>query len=84
MCLVSQSCLTLSDPMDCVACQAPLSMGFPIQEYWSGFPFASPGDLPDPKVKPISSALASRFFTTEPPGKPQQTVRYIDTQHSVK
>ena len=41
-------------------------MGFPRQEYWSGFPFISPGDLPDPGVEPESSALAGGFFTTEP------------------
>ena len=44
--------------------------GFSRQEYWSGLPFPSPGDLPDPGIKPRSSALAGRFFTTEPPGKP--------------
>ena len=44
-------------------------MGFPKQEYWSGLPFPSPGDLPDPGIKPGSLALAGRFFTTEPPGK---------------
>ena len=45
-------------------------MGFPRQEYWSGLPFPSSGDLPDPGIKPTSPALASRFFTAEPPGKP--------------
>ena len=50
--------------------QAPLSTGFSSQEYWSGLPFPSPGDLPDPGIKPASSALADGFFTTEPPGKP--------------
>ena len=53
-----------------VALQAPLSMGFPRQEYWSGLPFPSPGDLPDPETEPMSPALAGGFFTTEPPGKP--------------
>ena len=43
------------------ACQAPLSMGFPRQDYWSGLPFPSPGDLPDPGIEP---ALAGGFFTT--------------------
>ena len=52
-------------------CQAPLSMEFPRQEYWSGLPFSSPGDLPDPGIKLSSPALASEFFTTEPPGKPK-------------
>ena len=47
--------------------QAPLSMGFSRQEYWSGLSFPSPGDIPDPRVKP---ALAGGFFTTEPSGKP--------------
>ena len=50
-----------------VAHQAPLSMGFSRQEYWSGLPFPPPGDLPKPGIEPIplmSSALAGRFFTT--------------------
>ena len=46
-----------------VACQAPLSMGFSRQEYWSGLPFPSPGDLPDPGMEPTAPALASGFFT---------------------
>ena len=49
-----------------VACQAPLSMGLPRQEYWSGLPSPTAGDLPQPGVKPTSPALASGFFTTEP------------------
>ena len=53
-----------------IARQAPLSLGFPRQEYWRGLPFASPVDLPDPGIEPMSPALAGRFFTTEPPGKP--------------
>ena len=52
-----------------VAFQAPLSMGFPRQEYWSGLPFSSLGDLPDPRMEPASPALAGRFFTAEPLGK---------------
>ena len=54
--------------------QAPLSMGFSRQEYWSGLPFPSPVDLPDSGIKPaslVSSALAGQFFTTVPPGKPK-------------
>ena len=54
-----------------VACQAPLSMGFSRQEHWSGLPFPSPEDLPDTGIEPKSPALAGRFFTTEPPGKPE-------------
>ena len=52
-----------------VARQAPLSMGFSRQEYWSGVLFPSARDLPDPGIEPMSPALAGRFFTTEPPGK---------------
>ena len=52
---VAQLCLTLCDPT--VAYQAPLSMGFSRQEYWSGLPFPSPGDLPDPEIEPRSPAL---------------------------
>ena len=55
-----------------VAHQAPLSMGFFRQEYWSGFPFPSPGDLPDPGVESTSPVSAGGFFTTEPPGKPMK------------
>ena len=65
--------------------QAPVSMGFSRQEYWSELPFPPPRDLPDPGIKPASlafPALAGRFFTTEPPGKPQYFDRdctdYID------
>ena len=54
-----------------VALQAPLSMGFPRQEYWSELPFPSPGDFPDPEMESKSPALAGEFFNTEPPGKPE-------------
>ena len=54
-----------------VARQAPLSMGFPRQEYWSGSPFPFPGDLLDPGIESTSLALAGRVFTTELPGKPE-------------
>ena len=54
--LVAQSCLTPPMPWT-VACQGPLSMGFPREEYWSGLPFPSPGDLPDPGIKPGSPTL---------------------------
>ena len=53
--------------------QAPLSMEFSRQEYYSGLSFATPEDLPDPRIKPtspVAPALAGRFFTTEPPGQP--------------
>ena len=54
--------------MDRVAHQAALSVGFPGQEYWSGLPFPSPGDLPGPGIESTSPALAGGFFTTGPPG----------------
>jgi len=53
-----------------LAHQALLSMGFLREEYWSGLPIPSPRDLPNPGIKPASPALAGRFFTTEPLGKP--------------
>ena len=53
-----------------VAPQAPLLMRFPRQEYWIGLPFPSPGVLPNSGIKLASSALAGRFFTTEPLRKP--------------
>ena len=53
-----------------VAHQAPLSMGFPRQEYWNGLPFPSPGNLPELGIEPVSPTLAGRFFTTESPGTP--------------
>ena len=53
-----------------VAPQALLSMGFSRQEYWSGVPFPSPGDLPDPGIEPRSPALEADALTSEPPGKP--------------
>ena len=53
-----------------VAHQAPLSTGFPKQEYWSGLPFPSPGYLPDPGIELVSPALAGGFFITETFGKP--------------
>ena len=69
------SCSVVSDSSPTpwtVAFQALLSMGFLRQEYWRGLPFLSPGDLLDPGIEPMSSALEGRFFTTKPPGKPKQ------------
>ena len=67
---LTQSCRILCNP---VACQAPLPLGFSRQEYWSGFPYPPPGDLPNPGMEPtspVSPASAGEFFTAEPPGKP--------------
>ena len=52
-----------------VAYQAPPSTGFSRQEYWSGLPFPSPGDLPDPGIEPRSPALEADALTSELPGK---------------
>ena len=63
-------CSVMSDPKGHQAC---LSMGFSRQEYWSGLPFSTPGDLPDPGIEPTSlpsPALAGGFFTAWPPEKP--------------
>ena len=56
-----------------VAHQAPLSMGFSRQEYWSGLPFPSPGDLPNPGIKPRSLALRADSLPVKPQGKPKNT-----------
>ena len=55
MCARLSHSVVSTDPMDCSP-QAPLSMGFSRQEYWSGLPFPSPGDLPNPGIKPLSLA----------------------------
>ena len=61
-----------------VARQTPLPIGVSRQEYWSGLPFPTPGDLPNPGIEPaslVSPALAGRFFTTATTGKPQSIIR---------
>ena len=76
--LVTKSCWwTLATP-GTIACQAPLSMGFSRQQYWSGLPFPSPRDLPDPGIEPVSllcPALAGEFFTTSAPWEAQRCCR---------
>jgi len=83
------SCSILSDSVTpwTTAHQAPLSMRFPRQEYWSGLPFPSPGDLPNPGIKPASlgsTVLASRFFTTDPSGKPLGWMRIPEKEKCVR
>ena len=77
---VTQACPTLCDPM---GCSLPGSSGYGIlqQESWSGLPFPSPGDLPKPGVEPAFPAMAGRFFTTEPPGKPHSCLQRVKTSH---
>ena len=62
------SCVQLFATPRTVAYQAPLSMGFSKQECWSGLPFPSPGDLPDPGIEPRSPALQADTLPSEPPG----------------
>ena len=70
VCARAQSCPTFRDPWT-VALQAPLSIEFSRQEYWSGLPFPTLGHLPNPGIKSTSPAMAGGFFTTASPGKPQ-------------
>ena len=72
--LVAKSCPTLGTPLT-VACQAPLSMGFSRQEYWSGLPFPSPRDLPNPGIEPGSSAQQADSLPAELQGKTQVKVK---------
>ena len=67
--LVDKSCPTLATPWT-VVCQASLSIGFSRQEYWSGLPFPSLGDLPKQGIEPGSPALQVDSLPSEPPGKP--------------
>ena len=66
MCMLS--CIQIIVTPWTVAYQAPLSMELSRQEYWSGLPFPTPGDLPNPGIKPVLPG----FFTTVPPGEPNQ------------
>ena len=68
------SCVQLFLTLWTVAHQAPLSVEFSRQKYWSELPFPSPGDPPNPEIEPMSLALAGRFLNTASPGKPQSCV----------
>ena len=74
----SLSCVHLFATPWTVAHQAPLFMGFSRQGYWSGLPFPSPQDLPNPGIKShtLGSTLVARFFTNEPPGKKSPQGKY--------
>ena len=71
----SVSCVQLLATLQTVAHQAPPSMGFSRQEYWSGLPFPSPGDLPDPGIEPSSPALQADSLLSEPPGNPSICIK---------
>ena len=75
-----QLCLTLCNSMDCIANRAPLSTGCSWQEYWSGLPFSSPGDLPNPGIEPRYPTLQAGSIPSEPPGKPKLDI----TEHQLK
>ena len=72
----AQSCPTFAAPWT-VAHQAPPSMGFSRQEYWSGLLFPSPGDLPGPGIEPRSPALQADALTDEPPRKPRVHISLV-------
>ena len=61
-----------------VACQSPLSMEFSRQEYWSGLPFPSPGDLPDPGTELGSPTLQADYLPCKPPGKRFASLKQMD------
>ena len=67
--------------MDSIARQAPLSMKFSSQEYWSGLPSPSPGDLSDPGIERTFPALAGGFFIIEPPGNPIVYIHILSFLH---
>ena len=73
LCLVTQSCPTLFDPMDCSPPGSSVHGDFSRQEYWSGLPCLPPGDFPNPGIEPRSPALQVDSLPSEPPGKPQNT-----------
>ena len=77
LCLVAQSCLILVTPRT-VACQAPLTMGFSRQEYWSGLPLPSPGDLPYPGIKPRSPALQVKLYQLSYKGREAHNIYAIN------
>ena len=70
---IAQSCPTLCNPMDCSLSGSSVH-GIFQQECWSGLPFPSPGDLPDPGIEPGSPALQADALPSEPPGKPQKRI----------
>ena len=72
--------LTSAKIYQVLAHQAPLPMGFSRQEYWSGLPFPSTEELPDPGIKPRSPTLQGDSLSSEPPGKPQNLSSFVNLQ----
>ena len=84
-CLVTKSCLTLLQPHGLLPARLFCPWDFPGKNNWSGLPFLSSGDLPDPGIKSVSPALAGIFLSTEPPGKlfiPFSSVQFISVAQS--
>ena len=79
----SLSCVRLFVTPWTVAYKAPLSMGFSRQRYWSGLPFPSPADLPNPGIKPGSPTLQADTLPSEPPGKPQSGRIYLYSESNI-
>ena len=83
LCLVAQSCPTLSDPVDCSPPGSSVHGESPGKNNWSGLPFPPPGDLPDPGIKPRCAHIADGFFTIELRGKPMlDYVRNVRLENS--
>ena len=80
--LVTKLCPTLATPWT-ITHQAPLYIGFLRQESWSGLPFPSPGDLPEPGIEPRSPTLQVDSLPTEPPGKPISHHKFVQCCMSV-
>ena len=81
-CLVAKLCPALLQPPGLVARQAPLSMGFPRQAYWSGWPFPSPEDLPNPEIELRSPAVQVDWLLTEPRRSPYNVMNYVRFAHA--
>ena len=78
--IVAKLCPILVTPWT-VACQAPLSMESSRKEYWNGLPFPSPGDLPDPGIKPGSPTLQADALLSEPPGAPNTHIWNLEKRY---
>ena len=81
--LVAQSCPTLCEPMDCSP-PGLLSMEFSRQEYWSGLPFPSPGDVPDPGIEPGFPALQEILYCLSHQGRPNTHIQILKVLRKIK
>ena len=79
--LVIQSCLTHCDSMDCSPPGSSVSMGFSRQEYWSGLPFPSPGDLPNPEIELGLHHCRQVLYSLSHQGSPFRTLHFIKVIH---